>query len=78
MMMNYYKAHTAGGHMGQGNESELIFYIKAPTMMAALRQAKSFPAVKHSRTPRVELITKEEYDEGIKVNAYNRRDGITR
>lgn len=72
--MNYYKAHAASGHMGSRNESELIFYIKARSMIEAMKLAKRFPAVKHSRTPNVTLITKEEYEEGIKISAYERRD----
>lgn len=72
--MNYYKAHAASGHMGSRNEGELIFYIKAKSIIEAMKIAKKFPAVKHSRTPNLVMITEEEYNEGIKVSAYERRD----
>lgn len=72
--MNYYKAYAASGHMGSRNEGELVFYIKANSMINAMRIAKKFPAVKHSRTPDLMMITEAEYNEGIKVSAYERRD----
>lgn len=74
--MNYYKAHAASGHMGNRKDGGgLVFYIAAKSMIDAMRKAKSFPAVKHSRTPNIIMISKEEYDEGIKVSAYERAWG---
>ena len=70
--MNYYKAVTTAGHMGAGNEGELVFYLKAPTIISAMSQAKRFPAVKHSRMPSVCMVTKEEYEANITTSAYTR------
>ena len=73
--MKYYKVKVLGGHMGGGNIRELIFYIKADSIMDATDKARKMPGVKHDgnqTVQRAEEISKQEYVEGRKTSAYDR------
>lgn len=73
--MKYYKVRVLGGHMGGGNTRELIFYIKANSIMDATAKARKMPGVKHDNPQAVqwaEEVTKEEYDQGRQTSAYKR------
>ena len=68
----YFKAMVSFGHQGRGNTTEGYIYIKARDILTAMKKAKRFPAVKHSRTPlKIEEVTEEEYNEGINNNVYS-------
>lgn len=71
----YFKAICLGGHKGGSNEGELSFALKAADIVAAYKKARSLPCVKHTRCDAVQSvkeITKEEYLELRKTNAYSR------
>lgn len=66
-MKRYYKVYARGGHVGAGNEVELVFYIEAKDMLTAIKQAKNMPCVKHNKQNAITkaiVITEEEYNEG--------------
>lgn len=82
-MKHYYKVCARGGHVGAGNEIELIFYIQAKDMLTAIKQAKNMPCVKHNKQNAITkavIITKEEYNVGrmyskSAYSIYNNKEG---
>ena len=71
--MKYYKVQVTLGHLGIGQGLEAWLYIESKNMLDAVRRAKNFPGVKHSRLPMMALeISKEEYLEGLKEQNYKK------
>lgn len=74
-MQKFFKVKAKGGHMGAGNEAELIFYIKAKDAIEAMNKVRRMPAVKHNKENAilgVLAISEEEYNQGRKdYSAYD-------
>lgn len=69
----YYRISVHGGHMGRGKSKDIVFYIQAPTMIAATNHARKMPGVKHTR-PVIfaQEISRDEYMAGRQISAYER------
>lgn len=71
---HYYKVTCHRGHQGKGRSIPISFYIEAQNVFHASAIARSKPGVKHSRSIiSCVPITQEEYIEGRKISAYQRR-----
>lgn len=71
--MNYYKISCKYGHSGIGKYRDIVFYIEAPSAVAAMDKAKRMPGVKHDSSSAItglRMISEEEYREGRKDSAY--------
>lgn len=75
-IIKFWKVTARGGHVGAGNTTELVFYIKAPNAIRASDAVKRFPAVKHHKNNailKVVEITEVEYLENLSgYSAYDR------
>ena len=77
--MKYYRFFFFFGHCGRGNSTEIVFAIKAENMTEAIKKARMMPSVKHTRLPLMgKEITKQEYNNYIKVSAYKRYPSMRR
>lgn len=73
--MNYYKVTVKQGHKGSGQYVPLTFYFMAKTLWSAVNKAKQMPGIKHHAfIISAEQVSKEEYMEFRKENAYKRGD----
>ena len=71
--MKYYLITCHRGHCGCSNSTDITFAIVAENLLHACNIARKMPSVKHTRLAIYgREITKEEYDERRKVNAYHR------
>lgn len=73
----YYKVSVKSGHVGTSQNDLLTFYIEAPNFKKAMDIAKSMPGVKHNNfsvLQSLKMIKQEEYEEGIKTSAYERKE----
>lgn len=75
-VIKFWQVTARGGHVGAGNATELVFYIKAPNAIRASDAVKKFPAVKHHKHNailKVVEITETEYLENLSgYSAYDR------
>lgn len=73
-MTRYFKFLLIRGHMGSGyTESTITFYETGNNLLEAMDKARRHGGVKHSRIPlNGEEISKAEYEQGMKTNAYDR------
>ena len=73
--MKYYLITCHRGHCGCGNSTDITFAIVAKNLLHAMNIARKMPSVKHTRLAIYgREITKEEYNERRKINAYHRFD----
>ena len=66
-MQKFFKVKAKGGHVGAGNDAELIFYIKAKDAIEAMNKVRRMPAVKHNKGSAISsvlTISEEEYKQG--------------
>ena len=70
--MRYYKVIIQLGHMGRRRSADSVLYIKSKDLLSAMKQAQSFPGVKHSKIPNICEIAKEEYMLGLKEQKYTK------
>ena len=70
--MKYYKVIAKRGHCGVKKHSDFLLGIVAENAVDAAFKAMRFPSLKHSSIPQVVEITKDEYIEIRKTNAYSR------
>lgn len=74
--MKYWLVCCYVGHCGRGkNPREIALAVEAETSVKAMLIARKFPGVKHHRSQHLcytREITKEEYLERKKTNAYDK------
>ena len=71
--MRYFLITCHRGHCGMGHSSSITFAFEARNLIDAMDMGKRMPSVKHTRMiMNGKEISKEEYTEYRKVNAYER------
>lgn len=73
--MAYFKISVPRGHVGAYKSAEITFYFKAKDMVSAISAARRMPSVKHHAKIGFysgKEITREEYEEGRKISAYEK------
>lgn len=69
--MNYYRVKVKCGHVGRNNYIPKSFYLKAEDGEEAALKARRIPRVKHDKKSavlEVKKISKEEFQEGLRIN----------